>query len=239
MSTYVLVHGAWHGAWCWNKLVPELEALGHNAVTFDLPGHGDDPTPRRTVTLDSYAAAITRVLDSCDEKVFLTGHSMGGMAITAAAEQRPEKIRTLVYIAAFLPGNGESLFAIEERNPRPSVPDSLVPAANGKTATLPPERIVDLFYHDCSEEDIAYNLEHLTPQPLELLKTPLTVTQERFGTIPRVYIECTDDHAISIELQRDMIEASPCTKVISMKSSHSPFLSKPRELARILHELTE
>lgn len=238
MATYVLVHGAWHGAWCWSKVIPELETLGHRTITFDLPGHGDDPTPRRTVTLKSYAACIVKTLDMINEKVILMGHSMGGMAISVAAEQRPGKISTLVYLAAFLPKNGESLFTIEERSPRPSVPENLVPAANGKTGTLNPERIVDLFYHDCNEEDIAYAMSRLTPQPLELLNTPVAITAERFGSIPRVYIECTDDHAISVELQRDMVVASPVTKIISMNSSHSPFFSKPRELARILHECT-
>ena len=122
---------------------------------------------------------------------------MGGMAITAAAEQRPEKIKTLVYLTAFLPRNGESLFAIEERNPRPSVPENLVPAVNGKTATLNPERVVDLFYHDCSGPDITYATEHLTPQPLELLSTPVKITEAGFGSVPRIYVECTDDRAIS------------------------------------------
>jgi len=234
MTTYVLVHGAWHGAWCWHKLVPELEALGHRAVAFDLPGHGNDATPRRKVTLDSYANCIVEVLDSIDGKIILAGHSMGGMAVTAAAEQRPEKIKALVYLAAFLPRNGESLFAIEERNPRPSVPESLVPAANGKTATLDPERVVDLFYHDCSTEDTAFATERLTPQPLELLNTPVTISSERFGSIPRIYIECTDDHAISIDLQRNMIAASPCVAVISLHAGHSPFFSMPKELAQAL-----
>ena len=237
MTTFVLVHGAWHGAWCWHKLVPELEALGHHAVTFDLPGHGNDTTPRRQVTLDSYSNCIVRVLDSIEGKVILLGHSMGGMAITAAAEQRPEKIKTLVYLTAFLPRNGESLFAIEERNPRPSVPENLVPAVNGKTATLNPERVVDLFYHDCSGPDITYATEHLTPQPLELLSTPVKITEAGFGSVPRIYVECTDDRAISIELQRDMIAASPCVEVISLHSSHSPFFSMPKELALALARL--
>jgi pimeloyl-ACP methyl ester carboxylesterase len=237
MTTFVLVHGAWHGAWCWNKLVPELEALGHRAVSFDLPGHGNDSTPRQTVTLDSYADRIVEVLDSLDEQVVLLGHSMGGMAITAAAELRPEKLKALGYLTAFLPRNGESLFAIEERNPRPSVPVNLVAAPDGKTAMVNPERVTDLFYHDCNAVDIAFATAHLTPQPLELLTMPVKITEVRFGSIPRIYIECTDDRAISIELQRDMIAASPCAEVISLPASHSPFFSLPQELAQALARL--
>ena len=236
MATFVLVHGAWHGAWCWIKLTPELEALGHRVVTFDLPGHGSDATPRETVTLNSYASRIVKALDAIDEKVILLGHSMGGMAITAAAEQRPEKLKALVYLAAFLPRNSESLFALEERNPRPSVPPNLVPSKNGKTATVNQERITDLFYHDCCTEDIAYATERLSPQPLELLTTPVNVSEKNFDSVSRIYIECTDDRAISIELQRDMTRCSPCTEVISLNTSHSPFFSAPGKLARILHE---
>jgi len=234
MATIVLVHGAWHGAWCWYKLIPELESAGQKVVAFDLPGHGEDNTPRGSVTLDSYATRIVGILDSIDEKVVLVGHSMGGMAITAAAEQRPEKLTTLVYLAAFLPRNGESLFSLEERNPRPSVPTNLVPSKNGKTATLNPESISGLFYHDCSSEDIAYATERLSPQPLGLLSTPVNISENNFGTVPRVYIECTDDRAISIELQKDMIKATPCSRVITMHTSHSPFFSAPEELAGIL-----
>ena len=237
MSTFVLVHGAWHGAWCWNRLEPQLQALGHRSVSLDLPGHGDDPTPRRKVGLDSYATAIAGVLAGIGEQVILVGHSMGGMAISAAAELAPTSIRRLVYLAAFLPRNGESLFSIEERNPRPSVPEHLLPAANGKTATLDQAHITDLFYHDCCSQDIDYALARLTPQPLELLSTPITLTPENFGSVPRAYIQCMDDHAISIELQRDMIGASPCAEVVSMNSSHSPFFSQPEQLAGILARL--
>ena len=86
MATYVLVHGAWHGAWCWNKVAPLLEAKGHTVVAPDLPGHGDDDTPRAGVTLESYAKKVADVVSAQDEKVILVGHSMGGIAITAGAE---------------------------------------------------------------------------------------------------------------------------------------------------------
>ena len=237
MTTYVLVHGAWHGAWCWHKLVPEINSLGHRAVTLDLPGHGNDTTPRESITLKNYATRIIQVLDAINEKVVLVGHSMGGMAISAAAQRRPERLKALVYLSAFLPRNGESLYSIEERNPRPSVPVNLVPAPDGKTAMVNPDRVTELFYHDCSAEDIAFATSHLTPQPLELLSTPVKITDAKFGSVPRYYIECTDDHAISIELQRDMVAASPCAEIISLHTSHSPFFSRPVELAQALVRL--
>ena len=126
MTTFVLVHGAWHGAWCWDKLVPELEQLGHRAVTLDLPGAGDDTTPIPDISLASYVQRVVDTLDAQDKNVVLVGHSAGGVPITAAAETRPEKIRTLVYLTAFLPKSGQVLSELEELNPRPTVTPAVI-----------------------------------------------------------------------------------------------------------------
>ena len=112
MSTFVLIHGAWHGGWCWDELRPVLEVAGHTVATPDLPGHGDDTTPIAGVTLDAYAARVGAVIDAQSEPVILVGHSMGGQVITAAAELRPDRIRALVYLCAFLPGDGDALMAL-------------------------------------------------------------------------------------------------------------------------------
>jgi pimeloyl-ACP methyl ester carboxylesterase len=105
MWTYVLIHGAWHGGWCWRKVVPLLEAKGHRALAPDLPGHGNDGTPAASVTLKSYADRICEIARAEPEQVILVGHSMGGIAITQAAENCPKKIGALVYLCAFLPRN--------------------------------------------------------------------------------------------------------------------------------------
>ncbi len=89
MSNVVLVHGSWHGAWCWRDLTPRLQALGHRVVTLGLPGHGDDQTPPHAVTLQSYADRVGAALDEFNEPALLVGHSMGGIAISQAAEQHP------------------------------------------------------------------------------------------------------------------------------------------------------
>ncbi len=92
MSTYVLVHGAWHGSWCWEKVVPLLEQAGHQVEALDLPGHGQDKTPIREITLAAYTNRVCETLDAQAEPVILVGHSLGGMVITQAAEERPAKI---------------------------------------------------------------------------------------------------------------------------------------------------
>jgi pimeloyl-ACP methyl ester carboxylesterase len=231
MAAYLLIHGAWHGAWCWDSTAEALRAAGHDVTAIDLPGHGNDSTPAAEVTLDRYADRICQALAGIEGQAIVVGHSMGGIAITAAAEACPEKIATLVYLTAFLPKNGESLLSLESRNPRPAVPPALVMSETEPTATLLDDLVVPIFYHDCTEADQQMALAHLTPQALAPMSTELVLTEERFGSIPRVYIECTDDRAISIELQRDMYTASGVDKVISMDVSHSPFLSMPQALA--------
>ena len=237
MSTFVLVHGAWHGAWCWKNVIPELEALGHRAVTPDLPGLGDDPTPADAVTLDDYIARIVEVVDARNGKVVLLGHSMGGMVVTGATEQRPEKIDWLVYLAAFLPRNGECLLALEERNPDPRVPPNVIPSENREILTLRDDMITTLFYHDCTAFDAAWARSRLRPQSAKPLGAPVQTTASRFGSVRRAYIECTDDRAIGIGFQREMIRGSPCNSVISLPCGHSPFFSMPGRLARVLSDL--
>src|SRR5690242_4856292 len=106
MATFVMAHGAWHGGWCWTKVVPLLERAGHAAIAPDLPGHGADTTPAREVTLQAYTDRVCQVALAQAEPVVLVGHSMGGLVISQAAEQCPEAMRTLVYITAFLLPNG-------------------------------------------------------------------------------------------------------------------------------------
>jgi len=99
MSTYVLIHGAWHGAWCWKNIIPFLEKNGHKVVAPDLPGHGEDKRPIAEVTLQAYTDRVCQILDEQSEPVILVGHSMGGVVITQTAEYRPEKIKSLYLLS--------------------------------------------------------------------------------------------------------------------------------------------
>jgi pimeloyl-ACP methyl ester carboxylesterase len=91
-----LVHGAWHGRWCWVKTIAELEGMGHTVVALDLPGLGEDQTPPAEITLQRYVDAVCDALGKEEEPVLLVGHSMGGIVVSEAAERLPEKIKRLV-----------------------------------------------------------------------------------------------------------------------------------------------
>ncbi|CAM4514738.1 alpha/beta fold hydrolase [Paenibacillus endophyticus] len=232
MSTFVLVHGSWHGAWCWERIVPMLEEAGHRVIAVDLPGHGIDHTPLTEVNLKSYTDCLSAVLDKESEKVILIGHSMAGVVISQTAEYFPEKIEKLVYLCAFLPDNGQSLFdAFGIVDLGDDAPTAVYIDEAQTYIGLNDEAIYSHFYADCSEEDFQYAKSKLVKEPLIPSVTPVQVTEERFGSVPRVYIEGLRDKAIPIKLQRAMYAKMPCEQVITMDTDHSSFYSHPEELS--------
>ena len=234
MSTYLLIHGAWHGGWCWRKLTPLLEAKGHTALAPDLPGHGNDPTPGATVTLANYADRICGIATAQTEPVILVGHSMGGIAITQAAENCPKNIAALVYLCAFLPRNGDSLLSWAMQDQESMVNPSTTFLLEDGTVGFKPEYAREAFYGDCTDEDVAFAKSRLVAQPGAPFGTPVNMTAENRGQIPRYYIECERDRAITLKLQREMQKHSPCRRTFSIDTAHSPFFSTPDQLADIL-----
>lgn len=234
MSTYVLVHGAWHGAWCWDKVVPLLRQAGHQVITFDLPGHGQDKTVVSEVTLDLYVQRTCEVLAAQMEPVILVGHSISGIVISQTAERYPTKIQKLVYLTGFLLRDGEFLLQYAQSDTDALIMPNAIADETGTYLTLPTEKLKDIFYADCTDEDIARAKTLLVPQAIQLLAAPVHVTPENFGRIPRVYIECLQDRAITLTCQRQMSTALPCQRVLTLDTSHSPFLSAPEALLKLL-----
>jgi len=231
MATYVLIHGAWHGSWCWDKVVHLLKGKGHKVEAPDLPGHGKDPTLIQKVSLQAYVDRVCKVLDAQSEPVVLVGHSMGGIVISQAAEYRPERIKTLIYLTAFLLQNGEFLLQIAQGDTEGLVLPNLIMAEDQSHATVKEEALKEAFYGDCSDEDVARAKSLLVPQAAAPFATPISITEKNFGRIPRIYIECLRDKAISPSIQKKMYTALPCRRVITMDTSHSPFFSAPETLA--------
>lgn len=112
MSSFVLVHGSWHGAWCWYKVAPRLRGLGHKVFAVDMPGHGRNPKPPQGIGLGDYFDAIVKAVDRAAEPVVLVGHSRGGIAISQAGEARPDGIARLVYLAAYMLRSGETVLDV-------------------------------------------------------------------------------------------------------------------------------
>ena len=237
MTTFILLHGAYHGAWCWHRLAPLLEARGHRVAAPDLPGHGDDGTPLAEVGLGAYADRIEALVAAAPEPPVLVGHSMAGMVLTALAERRPAAVARLVYLTAYMPADGETLSGVAKRDA-----DSLVRArvedVDGVPCVVLAEgNLREAFYHDATADDVAWVAERVRPQPLRPFRDPVTVTPGRAGRVPRLYVHCRDDRAISPGLQARMVAACPGTPTAELGGGHSPFLTRPGELADLLSAL--
>jgi len=234
MSTVILVHGSWHGAWCWDKLVPLLEQRGHRVDAVDLPAHGADRTPISSVTAQSYVQRVCAIVDAAPDPVILVGHSSGGRTIAEVGEARPERVQGLIFLAGFLLRDGQSVLDVGQTDNAALILPNLQISADKSHATLRAAAIKDIFYHDCGDDVAAWASRQFVPEPMVPIVTPVRLSAERFGRLPRAYIVCEQDRSITLECQRRMIAATPCDPVISLDSSHSPFLSMPQKLTDAL-----
>lgn len=225
----VLVHGGLHGAWCWEHVLPLLQAGGIAASAPDLPGMGSDRTPLADVTLASSADALAAYVRSRSD-VVLVGHSMAGPVISECAERVPGQIIGLVYLAANLVPSGMSMRDAAGAN-LDGVMTGVHLSADGLSSTYEADAALRVFYNTTDPAEARRAIARLTPQPIEPTVAALSLTEPRFGSVPRAYIECLQDRAIPIAFQRQMQTILPCDPVVTMDCDHSPFLCAPRELA--------
>jgi pimeloyl-ACP methyl ester carboxylesterase len=232
---YVIVHGAFQGAGVWRDVRRALEDAGRSVQTIDLPGRPGNPLPVEQVTLDRHRDCVLSAIARAREPVVLVGHSFGGMVISAAANSAPEKIATLVYVAAYLPQSGESarVLAREDTHSRWNEQNFVI-SADYATVTALRGDCVMLFGEDLSPEQQRLLPERLVPEPLRPVRTPVVLAAERFGPIDKVYVKTLRDNTISPRMQDTMLARVPVRKVVEIDSSHSPYLSRPAELAGIL-----
>lgn len=243
VKTFLLVHGAWHGAWCWDKVIPMLQSNGHQAIAIDLPGHGQDMARTSDISLDDYVNTVMRAAYNQNGPVVLVGHSMAGMVISQAAEKLGrEKISALVYLDAFLPRDGETLFSLVEatlknltpESGRPLLVENIIISDDHKTNSVNPEMAAQIFYHDCSDEDQKFALARLSKEPIAPLATPVRLTDDIYGAIPKYFIICKETK----DMDKTFLSTRmPCSKVYKLASSHSPFFSMPEKLVDILSEI--
>jgi pimeloyl-ACP methyl ester carboxylesterase len=272
-KNFLFVHGAWHAAVHWNEVTERLTAMGHRAFAIDLPGSGlnaaypqsylrndftafvTEPSPVAGIHLADYANAITAQLTRMARhgKVTLVGHSFGGLAITLAAEARPDLIGRLVYLTAYVPvpnlPNGVALASLPEG--QSSISGAILigdPRVTGAQRINPRdadpayvEKGRQALYNDVSTEDYLRFVVYCNPDlPLAVAFDNAQGTPQRWGRIPRTFIRCTEDHTVPLALQDRMIsEADAVTprnqfQVETLASSHSSFASMPDRLAVVL-----
>ncbi|MEE4361442.1 MAG: alpha/beta fold hydrolase [Pseudomonadales bacterium] len=231
---FVLVHGAWHGGWCWDRLTPLLEAGGASVTAPDLPGAGADETAVEAIDLELYAEHVERWIRELDRPVELVGHSMGGAVISRVAERLPQYLTGLTYLCAFLPRDGESLGQLGAEDADTQLNAALHAGTTAGTLELDAEDARRIFYHDCPAADAELALARLRPQPVAPLRAPVVLSTAAWGSVPRAYVLCTEDRAVSPAQQRRMLERVPCDPVIELATGHSPFHAAPERLAEAL-----
>jgi pimeloyl-ACP methyl ester carboxylesterase len=228
VTTFALVHGAWHGAWCWERLTPFLRQAGHDVVAMDLPSEDG------AATFDTYADVVCAALDGHDD-VLLVGHSYNGNTIPLVAARRP--VRHLVYLCAMVPDIGRSVF-----DQMSDELEMLNPVAYEQGLSEPDEQLrqvwIDLnlacamFYGDCDEPTTKAAIDRLRPQSAYPALQPFSLTE--FPAVPTTYVVCSDDQILRPEWSRHTARQRLGADLIELPGDHSPFYSRPSVLADVL-----
>lgn len=234
MTAFVLVHGAWHGGWCWRRVLPVLRAAGHVAHAVTLTGCGERahllaPGIRLATHVDDVLAVV-----ACEElaDVVLVGHSYAGMVITGAADRllrdAPGTLAALVYLDAVTPHAGESW---SSQHPPETVAARVEAARAAGGVALPPP---DAEVFGLAGADRDWVNRRLTPQPFGVYQDPLHFSPERVASVPRTFIDCTRPALPTIAVMRERVRREPGWRVVELPTGHDPMVSAPDELARVL-----
>ena len=224
---FALVHGAWHGGWCWERLVAELAARGHHAVAPDLPC--DDVT----AGFEDYAEVVVAALKGAGEDVVVVGHSLAGQTIPLVAARRP--VSRLVYLCALLPAVGRSFadqFGLGEAMLDGGYAAGLARDDQGRSAWVDERLARHHFYADCDEADAHAAFVRLRPQAAEHYAD--TYPLDTLTPAPASYVVCTEDRMVLPDWSRSAARARLGVEPVELPGSHSPFLSRPSDLADVL-----
>ncbi|XP_022938988.1 putative methylesterase 11, chloroplastic [Cucurbita moschata] len=248
---FVLVHGGGFGAWCWYKTIALLEEGGYKATAIDLTGSGVHSfDPNRITSLSQYVQPLTDFLEKLadGEKVILVGHDFGGACIAYAMELFPSRIAKAIFIAAAMLSNGQS--TLDMFSHQAGADDLMQQAqtfsyANGNDH--PPTAINfeksllrDIFFQKSPAKDVALASVSMRPIPFAPILEKLCLSESKYGSIGRFYIETPEDNAIPITLQESMMNKSPPQQVFRLKGAdHSPFFSKPQALNKLLVDISK
>jgi len=231
MTTFALVHGGAHGGWCWEELVPELEALGHSAVTPDLPFEDGEAGALE------WARVVADAIPADAEDVVVVGHSLAGMCLPVVPSFRP--VRRLVFLGAMVPVPG--MVYLDYLATEPDAV-TFAGASDLSQGELPDnasgiswENARDGFYHDVPEPVARRAWERLRPQTLTVFTERCPI--DKWPDVPSTYIVMSDDRAVGPAWSRRVAKDRLGADLIELHGSHSPFYSRPAELARVLDRI--
>jgi pimeloyl-ACP methyl ester carboxylesterase len=228
MADFVLVHGAWHGAWCWKRILPGLWSAGHRAFAVTLTGTGERTHQLSpNVTLRTHADDVAAVVEAEELRdAIVVGHSYAGMVITALADRMPERIARLVYLDAVVPLPGEcwsSTHAAQTQAQRRQ--------AIAETGSIPPP---DPALFGLSGEDAEWVARRQTPQPGGVYDDPLHFDAARVSALPRTFIDCHAPALGTIAVMRERVRQQAGWQVVEIATGHDAMISAPQEVLNLL-----
>ena len=237
MAHIIMIHGSWSGGWMWSRVVPILTAAGYSAEAPTLLGADPGGTNFPSQPIAAWAEQIAARVREAKGPVVLVGQSRGGLIISEVAERVPERIGYLVYAAAFLLPDGASLGGTIQGAHPGAAPIFSVDPVTGTTALLP--GALERIYSSTPAPWVEVARENQCLEPLAAITTPISVSDERFGSVPRAYVEATKDQVMPLLLQRSMQARLPCDPVFTIESDHVLPSSAPEELAKHLIEIAD
>jgi pimeloyl-ACP methyl ester carboxylesterase len=184
--------------------------------------------PASQVSLSMWGAHVSELARNAAPPVILLGHSRGGLVIGEAAEAASEAIAGLIYVTALIVPLGRSAADVLGLSPTGPIPGL---SSDGAAFRLPADISAAMFFNRCSPADAARAVAQMCFEPIAPIMTPASVTWDRWGRVPRAYIECTDDVSLTLQRQREIQATAPCNPVLAIDTDHSPFLSAPRALS--------
>jgi pimeloyl-ACP methyl ester carboxylesterase len=232
MATFLICHGAWSAGWAWKKVRPLLRAAGHEVFTPTYTGLGERAQHANpAVDLEMHIEDVLAVIEFEDLHGFvLVGHSYGGMVATGVADRVPDRVGQLIYLDAFVPANGQSLMDL--RGPEPAA--RTTPTAQGLENWLVPPNPPP---PDTSEADLAWITPRRRPQPVRTFTQALQLRNPT-PRFPRSYIYCTRKAADDVFLQfSSRFKSDPAWRYFELHASHSPNVTAPGPLVRLLCEI--
>ncbi len=234
-TMFILIHGAYHGSWCWDTVADLLRGAGHEVQTPDLPGHGRDPGWLSDQTMPNYIERIVDLLDAAPSKVTLVGHSMGGAIATAAASARPDKVARIIYLTAYIPINGESVGDVVKIDPASHVQVDRVDVEGLDAVSLKSGTLADAFYNDATTRMLNFAEDRVQLQSPIPFRHKFDLKNKMVA--PKAAIICTRDRAISPDHQRMMAMRAGCDLIVDIDAGHSPFVTQPEALTEVLMSL--
>jgi pimeloyl-ACP methyl ester carboxylesterase len=230
--TMVLVHGAWYGGWCWERVTPLLESRGHAVLAPTMQGIAHRSADAASVTLESQVAELIEMFHVLDLRdVVLVGHSYGGMVISLLAERQPARVRQLIYLDAFVPESGKAvvdyLLPVERRQ--------AIVDVGMRTGFVPPVPARALGVVDA--DDLAYVEARVTPQPFATMSQKAVLSKPAGDGLPRAYVACVNPASGSFGPFARRIEQDPSWQFRALQTGHNVMITAPELLAGTLVEL--